>query len=171
MELKNKVNNYLNNNILLIDEYEKLYFDEINIDRVIEKFRNNEFDNYSGFDYGRFRVFIDSCLLLFNKEKLNRYIKNDYSYADFFDLVEKDTQLVPYLSHIRANSLFSDVKKPCLFYSVVGKEKGAWNQVATIRNSFAHMQYGNFSTQESGFLIFYGIYNKDKGIKKCRNCL
>ena len=72
------MNNYLNNNILLINEYEKLYFDEINIDRVIEKFRNNEFDNYSGFDYGRFRVFIvfiDSCLLLFNKEKLNRYIK------------------------------------------------------------------------------------------------
>lgn len=166
MELRNKMNNYLNNNILLINEYEKLYFDEINIDRVIEKFRNNEFENYSGFDYGRFRVFIDSCLLLLNKEKLNRYIKNDYSYADFFDLVEKDTQLVQYLSYMKANSLFSDVKMPCLFYSVEGKEKGVWDQVATIRNSFAHMQYGNFSTQESGLMIFYGIYNKDKGIKK-----
>ena len=81
-------------------------------------------------------------------------------------MVEKDTQLVPYLSYIRANSLFSDVKKPCIFYSVVGKEKGAWDQVTTIRNSFAHMQYGNFSAQESGLMIFYGIYNKDKGIKK-----
>lgn len=158
--------NYLNNNILLINEYEKMYYNGINISSIIDKFRNDELLKSTSFDYGRFRVFTDSCLLLFNKEKLNKYVKGEYCFADFFDKVEKDPQLITYMEYIRNNSLFSDIKKPCIFYSVAGMEKGPWNQVATIRNAFAHMQYGNFCAQESGLMIFYGIYNKDKGVKK-----
>ena len=160
------MNNYLNNNILLINEYEKLYLNGISINDIISKFHSGGFNNYSAFDYGRFRVFIDSCLLLFNKEKLNRYIKDGYSYAKFFDMVENDPQLASYLSYIKNDPIFSDVKMPCIFSSIEGKEKRAWDQVATIRNAFAHMQYGNFTSQENGLMIFYGIYNKDKGIKK-----
>ena len=36
----------------------------------------------------------------------------------------------------------------------------------TIRNSMAHMQYGNFFSQENGTLILYWLYNKDDGIRK-----
>ena len=36
----------------------------------------------------------------------------------------------------------------------------------TIRNSMAHMQYGNFCSQENGTLIFYWLYNKDNGVRK-----
>lgn len=159
------MNNYLNNNVLLINEYEKLYSDGIRIDEVIDKFRNDKF-YFTAFDYGRFRVFIDGCLLLLNKEKLNKYKKDEYSYAEFFKLVENDQQLKYYLSFIRSNPMFSEVKKPCLFFSTEGKNKGAWDQVATIRLSFAHMQYGNFMSQESGLMISFMLYNKDKGVKK-----
>ena len=31
--------NYLNNNLVLINEYQNLYFQEINIDKIIERFR------------------------------------------------------------------------------------------------------------------------------------
>ena len=68
--------NYLNNNLVLINEYQNLYFQEINIEKIIERFRTGEIIKHNGFDYGRFRVFIDSCLLLLNKEKLNDYYKN-----------------------------------------------------------------------------------------------
>lgn len=36
----------------------------------------------------------------------------------------------------------------------------------TIRKSMAHMQYGNFFSQENGTLILYWLYNKDDGIRK-----
>jgi len=159
------MNNYLNNNVLLINEYEKLYSDGIRIDEVIEKFKNDEL-HFTGFDYGRFRVFIDSCLLLLNKEKLNKYKKDEYSYAEFFKLVENDQELTQYLSFIRNIPMLSKVKKPSLFFSTKGTNKGAWNQVETIRRSFAHMQYGNFMCQENGLMICFGLYNKDKGVKQ-----
>ena len=47
-----------------------------------------------------------------------------------------------------------------------GKLKRTWDQVWTIRNALAHMQYGNFQFQESGQLICYYLYNKDKGVRK-----
>ena len=40
------------------------------------------------------------------------------------------------------------------------------DQIMTIRNSMAHMQYGNFFSQENGTLILYWLYNKDDGIRK-----
>ena len=65
--------NYINNNLVLINEYQNLYFQDINIDKLIEGFRTEDIIMHNGFDYGRFRVFIDSCSLLLNKEKLNNY--------------------------------------------------------------------------------------------------
>lgn len=160
------MDNYLNNNVMLIDEYERLYSEGIRIDRVIKRFQEDNFDVYTSFDFGRFRVFIDSCLLLFNKEKLNRYMEDEYSFADFFKEMRKDSQLSYYLSYIRNEPLFTGVKRDCLFHSIGGSGKRAWDQVATIRNALVHMQYGNFGFQESGMLVFYWIYNKDKGVKK-----
>lgn len=55
--------NYLNNNLVLINEYQNLYFQEINIDKIIERFRTGEIIKHNGFDYGRFRVFIDSYII------------------------------------------------------------------------------------------------------------
>ena len=76
-----QMNNYLNNNIVLINMYENLYANGIRIDEIIQMFKKGEFAQYSGFDFGRFRVFVDGCLLLLNKEKLNRYYKDEYCFG------------------------------------------------------------------------------------------
>ncbi len=158
--------NYVNNNLMIIKEFEELYKNRIDITSVIKKFRNEELIIHNGFDYGRFRIFVDSCLLLLNKEKLNNYYKNSYTYKDFMDRIQNDTELMPYLSFIKKEPIYRGIKGEYLYYSLEGKEKNPWNQVATIRIAMAHMQYGNFAFQESGQILYYFLYNKDKGIRK-----
>lgn len=158
--------NYINNNLVLINEYQNLYFQEINIDKLIEGFRTEEIIMHNGFDYGRFRVFIDSCSLLLNKEKLNNYCKNRYSFREFIKEVEKVTYLKDYFEFIKQEPLTSDISNICLYYSFENKKKNPWNQVMTIRNAMAHMQYGCFFPQENGTIIYYCLYNKDQGIRK-----
>ena len=158
--------NYLNNNLVLINEYQNLYFQEINIDKLIEGFRTEDIIMHNGFDYGRFRVFIDSCSLLLNKEKLNNYCKNRYSFREFIKEVEKVTYLKDYFEFIKQEPLTSDISNICLYYSFENKKKNPWDQVMTIRNAMAHMQYGCFFPQENGTIIYYCLYNKDQGIRK-----
>lgn len=158
--------NYINNNLVLINEYQNLYFQEINIDKLIEGFRTEEIIMHNGFDYGRFRVFIDSCSLLLNKEKLNNYCKNRYSFREFIKEVEKVAYLKDYFEFIKQEPLTSDISNICLYYSFENKKKNPWDQVMTIRNAMAHMQYGCFFPQENGTIIYYCLYNKDQGIRK-----
>lgn len=158
--------NYLNNNLVLIREYQNLYSKEINIDRLIEKFRTEEIIVHNGFCYGRFRVFIDSCLVLLNKEKLNDYYKDVYSFNVFISEVENDSELKEYLEFINNEKFTSDIPDICLYHSLENKKKNSWHQAMIIRNSMAHMQYGNFFSQENGTIIYYWLYNKDKGIRK-----
>lgn len=158
--------NYINNNLVLINEYQNLYFQEINIDKLIEGFRTEDIIMHNGFDYGRFRVFIDSCSLLLNKEKLNNYCKNRYSFREFIKEVEKVTYLKDYFEFIKQEPLTSDISNICLYYSFENKKKNPWDQVMTIRNAMAHMQYGCFFPQENGTIIYHCLYNKDQGIRK-----
>lgn len=158
--------NYINNNLVLINEYQNLYLHEISIDKLIEGFRTEEIIMHNGFDYGRFRVFIDSCLLLLNKEKLNNYYKNRYSFKEFIKEVENDINLKDYYELIKQEQLTSDISNICLYHSFENKKKNPWDQVMTIRNAMAHMQYGYFSSQKNGTMIYYYLYNKDHGIRK-----
>lgn len=158
--------NYINNNLVLINEYQNLYLHEISIDKLIEGFRTEEIIMHNGFDYGRFRVFIDSCLLLLNKEKLNNYYKNRYSFKDFIKEVENDINLKDYYELIKQEQLTSDISNICLYHSFENKKKNPWDQVMTIRNAMTHMQYGYFSSQKNGTMIYYYLYNKDHGIRK-----
>lgn len=138
----------------------------INIDKLIEKFRTEEIIMHNGFDYGRFRVFIDSCLLLFNREKLNNYYKNSYSFKEFIREVENNIHLKEFFEFIKQEPLTDDIYDICLYHSLENKKKNPWDQVMTMRNSMAHMQYGNFCSQENGTMIFYWLYNKDNRIRK-----
>ncbi len=158
--------NYLNNNLDFINEYAHLYKDGINIDNLIEKFKTEMLIVHNGFDYARFRVFIDSCLLLLNKEKLNVYYKNKYSFKEFFCEIENDKELESYLKFIQQEKFASHIQGVHLYYSMEGKKKTPWNQMAMIRNAMAHMQYGHFTSKENGLLIYYFLYNKDKGVCK-----
>lgn len=111
-------------------------------------------------------MFIDSCLLLLNKEKLNNYYKNRYSFKDFIKEVENDINLKDYYELIKQEQLTSDISNICLYHSFENKKKNPWDQVMTIRNAMAHMQYGYFSSQKNGTMIYYYLYNKDHGIRK-----
>ena len=46
--------NYINNNLVLINEYQNLYLHEISIDKLIEGFRTEEIIMHNGFDYGKY---------------------------------------------------------------------------------------------------------------------
>lgn len=159
------MNNYIINNINLINEYENLYTNGIDIDKIIKLYEKNCFTK-SSFENGRFRIFIDSCLLLLNKEKLNNYKKNEYTFSDFIKIVGSDPDLQTYFQFIKKSSMYKKIKMPCIFYSLQRENLSAWDQVSTIRNALAHMQYGHFMSKENGFVICYAIFNKDKGIKK-----
>lgn len=53
-----------------------------------------------------------------------------------------------------------------VFHSLENENITPWAQIAKIRNSMAHMQYGNFAIDENGFIRYYYLYNKDKGVRK-----
>ncbi|OUN24266.1 hypothetical protein [Pseudoflavonifractor sp. An85] len=160
------VSNYLNNNLDLIDQYQKLYSTGINIDSVIEKFRTEEIITHHGLDYGKFRVFIDSCLLLLNREKLNTYYRNGYSFKEFLIKASQDIRLRDYLEFIKQDPFTCDISDTCIYYSLANEKKKPWDQIMTIRNALAHMQYGHFSAQENGTIVFFMLYNRDHGISK-----
>ena len=92
---------YVKSNRAIINEYKKYYSNGINIDRLIEKLHRGELGQDNGFNYGRFRVFIDSCLLLLNKEKLSRYYGKNYSFIKFLEMAKNDKTLESYLSYIK----------------------------------------------------------------------
>ena len=94
------------------------------------------------------------------------YLKNRYSFKDFIKEVENDINLKDYYELIKQEQLTSDISNICLYHSFENKKKNPWDQVMTIRNAMAHMQYGYFSSQKNGTMIYYYLYNKDHGIRK-----
>lgn len=77
--------NYLHNNLNIINEFNTLYADSINIDSILEQFSAEKIMRHTAVDYARFRVFLDSCLLLLNRERINEYYDRNYSIKDFFE--------------------------------------------------------------------------------------
>ena len=56
------MNNYLNNNIVLINMYENLYANGIRIDEIIQMFKKGEFAQYSGFDFVILSILVDTFI-------------------------------------------------------------------------------------------------------------
>ena len=161
---------YLQNNQNMIKMYSALYKDEMNIDSVIERLFEGDFDSIPMSNFCRFRVFLDACLLLFNKEKLEEeYFKGAFKYGDFIDALLDDddkNQFVDCCEEMVSEhcSMNIDIKKSKRFYYSTSSSKveTVYNQLKILRNSFAHMQYGEFVLMGSkGRMAFYGIYNKD----------
>lgn len=158
--------NYLNNNLLLINEYRMLYNNGIDINKLIFKFDNNDLQKYNGIDYGRFRIFIDSCMLLLNKEKYQLYSKNQCGYKDFLERIKNNDRFNAYIEFIKEEGLLSTNQDIKVFLSLENRNGTPWDQIAKIRNAMAHMQYGNFTSSENGVIWYYYLYNKNKGIRK-----
>ena len=72
-----EIKHFIINNKLLIEKYEKLHEEEINIEQIKKKLINDDyFNDVKLVDLFRFRIFLDNCILLFNNEKTkeNRFI-------------------------------------------------------------------------------------------------
>lgn len=167
-------NDYLNNNLIMINKYQTLYANGLDIDDVIEKIGKNYFGELNITDLVRFRVFLDSAILLFNREKLEKdYFKNNFIYADFFNHLnnsEKDKTLLDlykqYFNLYKDRLMINEgaVQSFDKFYVSSKREsKRPYDQLAILRNALAHMNYGNFITLENGYFLGYFIYNKKNG--------
>lgn len=159
---------YLENNIKFIKKYESYYEEEFNIDKIKQDIINGKLDE-NLLDLSRFRIFLDSCVLLFNKEKLEKdyftkafdpkgyinSIKNNYH--EIIKLIEKEFEI-----NVGDTFYYEFNEQKSIFI-----QKSLWESRKILRNSFAHMQYGNFvSSGTDSTIPWYFMFNKDKGIKK-----
>lgn len=165
------MSSYLKNNLELIMKYENFYKDEFDIDAI----KNNLVEKKIDFelkDLYMFRVFLDSCVLLFNKEKFEKqYFKDLYDTKGYIKKnKDKYNSLIDFIESIFRNKL--KVEDAFYYdYHVLEKKyftKSLWESRKILRNAFAHMQYiKKFCQLEyDGRILYYEIFNKDKGVVK-----
>lgn len=164
---------YLNNNFEIVKFYKELYRDRIDIDKLIKQVEGGIFSTILLRDLFRFRVFIDSAMLLFNREKLEReFFKDKFIYSEFFKTINEDEVMKEYLSFYRIflSKHFSyQISQFDKFYIPYDNKENVrpYNQLARVRNALAHMNYGHFIFSEGfkygfDYLIGYNIYNRSK---------
>ncbi len=158
--------NYLINNLCMINEYQGFYKNGIRIERLIDRFEKGYLPEHTGFDYGRFRVFIDSCLLLLNEKRLTRYYEKQFDMADLLDLLRANAQIAEFVSELANDELYADFQNFNLYHAMDGQTKNPFDQIKVIRNAFAHMQYGDFHYTDNGCLVSYWFFNKHNGVRK-----
>lgn len=165
---------YVDNNYILISKYSKLYDNDIEVEDWIENIINSNFEllNVNPIDLYRFRVFLDNCLMLFNKEKLQVYLASNYEYKGFFENDDLKSKFTDYLTRIKLclnEARMTSYANQCEFKHLIllENEGRLWDEISIFRNAIGHMQYGSFmQDNELGIIYFYEIFNKDKGILK-----
>ena len=163
-----RVSNYLKNNIELIRFYEDYYKNEFNIELIKKDISDGKVD-INIFNFFRFRIFLDSCAMLFNKEKLEKdYFKNSIDTKNYITSIkEKYKDIIDDIEE-----KFNIKVEDTFYYECIGSDfrftpKSAWESRKILRNSFAHMQYGCFCCYDpKGIIPYYFIFNKDKGVEK-----
>lgn len=165
---KKVVKNYIEGNLEIINYYSKLYEEQIDVREIFDIVNNSRDLKIDLTNFQRFRIFLDSCLLLWNREKLEKeYFQRKFVYQDFFDEFENEEWVKMYAEHVTQN-LFPEIDNKIngFYYSCDGEKKSVYKQVRIVRNGLAHMQYGHYCSLENGLMVAFGLYNKDKGIRK-----
>ena len=92
---------YIQNNwdiICCFQEYYRGFFDSSSI---FDNLQNGEFSRLNIGDLFRFRVFLDSTIMIFNKEKLEKeYFKKNFQYIDFANIIP-EFDITKYYKNIR----------------------------------------------------------------------
>lgn len=166
---------YVENNASLIYYFLNYYKDGFSAIELKNDILNGQFQELDIKDLYRFRIFLDSCMMLFNKEKLEKeYFKLNFRYLDFKDN-KFSFDITQYYDKIKNYDLVKGFEKKfgtinyndnplAVFYPAAEKR---YDEVARVRISFAHMQYGDFMiVEELGIIPLYLIYNKDKNKMK-----
>ena len=158
---------YMFNNLSLIDKYQALYKDGIDIRRIKKQFFSGELTKGDVADHARFRVFLDQCLLLLNKEKMTHYLNKHLSFGEYLKDLNNDKTIKAHVNIVRSyaekdkNSSNVNIAEAELFYSLDGKKYNPWQQGEIIRRAAAHAQYSTFVSSDGG-IIYYYVDNIDE---------
>lgn len=175
MRIRDSFTPYIENNGAMINFFAEYYKNGVSVEKIWDDINYFKLNESQVFNLSRFRIFLDSCLMVFNKEKLEKvYFKKNFEYTKFeetkfrfniqgyFETI-KQNDLIEKFCEQTGNDDFS--RNPIAIYDPVAKRR--YDEVARLRNSFAHMQYGLFSVVEGfGIIPYYYLYNKDKGKTK-----
>ena len=165
-------NCFISNNIKLIEYYKRFYSKSISVEEFKQKILQFDSFDFQISDFTRFRVFLDSVLLIYNNEKVFlEYLKNQVEVKTFFDEINKPNKYTSYLSFYKdyMNNISGiDLEVIDQFYISIDKSTQIrpYDQFKSIRNGMSHMQYGFFSHDSNDFLSNYILYNYDKGEMK-----
>ena len=185
---------YLKGNSKLIKELECFYQQPFDSKRIFEYISNgNLCNNFSIAELFQFRVFLNSCLMLFNKEKMEKdYFKNNFEYIikgeestlnresydmrmQFYgDILHEDDTVKNWLGNI--NILERESKEGSVLRNRIAifepEAESPYDVVRRLRNSFAHMQYKivlyEMPEKNLKMIPYLLIYNKDGGKERNR---
>lgn len=159
---------YMFNNLLLIEKYQSLYKYGIDVEEIKNQIFSSKFTNSEIIDYARFRVFLDQCLLLLNKEKMTSNLKRQLSFGDYLAYQKNDKTTNNIMNIVKTvvarnqatmNIIINEVS---LFYSLDGKKYNPWQQGDIIRRAAAHAQYSTFVAQKDGLICYFFVDNIDE---------
>lgn len=161
-----------------ITKYEKIYSNGIDLNEIIASSSELEVA-----DLSRFRVFLDTCMLTLNKEKMDEDFENKCDFESFLRHINVDEtsyrSIYPVILRDRAHYFFEDElvkrtiiipdnKEIAFYYSSGSASITAKKQIEIVRKAFAHSQYSDFSQDENtGYLLGYSVDNaKDDNINR-----
>ena len=162
--------NYIESNLEVINFYREMYKNKIDVSGVISIIESRQNFDIDLTQFQRFRIFLDSCLLLWNREKFEKkYFKDKFIYKYFFDDIKDNEAVQRNFDYINKLALENHFDECNGFYLPENKrlERG-WDQLCIVRNGLAHMQYEAFIHAEDGPLFCFVLYNKDKGVMKSK---
>lgn len=158
----------------MIEWYRQLLEGGLSVKSLLEHYHNDSLLRNALIDHTRFRVFLDSCMLLFNKDRLDTELLKKFSFIDYLKDVnatpinqEITSRVNEQLRHDSSISINS-VEQIKLFYSYDQKTITPWEQAKIIRNCFAHAHHAFFRFSRRGNIYYYDVDNIDaeKGTKE-----
>ena len=155
---------YLKNNVELIKYYGDYYKNSFDINKIKNDIINRKI-NIELLDLYRFRIFLDACALLYNKDKIEKeyfanlfnddiknYLNNiKLQFPQAIDIIEK-----VFKTKIEDNLYFEFNKAENKIINI-----SLWESKKILRNALAHMDYGSF-TSYGGEIYFFIISHKDE---------
>lgn len=156
--------NYLKNNVELIKYYEDYYKNSFDINKIKNDIIKRKI-NIELLDLYRFRIFLDACALLYNKDKIEKeyfanlfnddiknYLNNiKLQFPQAIDIIEK-----VFKTKIEDNLYFEFNKEENKIINM-----SLWEGKKILRNALAHMDYGSFISY-GGEIYFFIISHKDE---------